>query len=253
MNPDNPECNHHHQNESTNHQLVLSAHNPHDYTQQLPCFTSRTQLSEVGSPTVSSTSNQETETGGMGGIKESSNSNIGSIITMLIDDQNVSIDDILTEEQYRQDCQETANQQPKIKEEVVHVTDYGDLYQDYSYGDNYRCSVSATTSTTWSGHNIGVPSVPNQSAQQPRPVNCLSPQSGVSRDDKYWERRRKNNLAAKKSRDTRRMRENQLRLRVLFLENANKVLREQMGRKEQESGKLRERLRLYENNENCHT
>ena len=47
----------------------------------------------------------------MGGIKESSNSNIGSIITMLIDDQNVSIDDILTEEQYRQDCQETANQQ----------------------------------------------------------------------------------------------------------------------------------------------
>ena len=35
---------------------------------------------------------------------------------------------------------------------------------------------------------------------------------------------RKNNLAAKKSRDTRRMRENQLRLRVLFLENANKVI-----------------------------
>ena len=35
------------------------------------------------------------------------------------------------------------------------------------------------------------------------------------------------------------MRENQLRLRVLFLENANKVLREQMERKEQESGKLR--------------
>ena len=50
---------------------------------------------------------------------------------------------------------------------------------------------------------------------------------------------RKNNLAAKKSRDTRRMRENQLRLRVLFLENANKVLREQMEGKDQESGKLR--------------
>ena len=50
------------------------------------------------------------------------------------------------------------------------------------------------------------------------------------------------------------MRENQLRLRVLFLENANKVLREQMERKEQESGKLRyvsyeftikEKLALY--------
>jgi len=261
MNPDNPECSHNHQNhqnDSNNHQLALSVHNPHDYTQQLNCFTSRTQLSEVGSPTVSSTSNQETESGVMGGMKESNNSNIGSIITMLIDDQNVSIDDILTEEQYRQDCQEVANQQPKIKEEAdVHLTDYGDPYQEYSYGDNFRCSVSAPTtcSTTWSGHNIvTVPSMPNNhSAQQQRPVNCLSPQSGANRDDKYWERRRKNNLAAKKSRDTRRMRENQLRLRVLFLENANKVLREQMERKDQESGKLRERLRLYENNENCHT
>ena len=50
---------------------------------------------------------------------------------------------------------------------------------------------------------------------------------------------RKNNLAAKKSRDTRRVRENQLRLRVLFLENANKVLREQMDKKEIESQKIR--------------
>ena len=31
------------------------------------------------------------------------------------------------------------------------------------------------------------------------------------KDDKYWERRRKNNLAAKKSRDARKIRENQLR------------------------------------------
>ncbi len=44
-----------------------------------------------------------------------------------------------------------------------------------------------------------------------------------SRDGKYWERRRKNNVAAKKSRDARRVRENQLRLKVLCLENANQV------------------------------
>ena len=35
----------------------------------------------------------------------------------------------------------------------------------------------------------------------------------VRKDDKYWERRRKNNMAAKKSRDSRRIRENQMRLR----------------------------------------
>ena len=41
-------------------------------------------------------------------MRETNNSNIGSIITMLIDEQHVNIDDILTEEQYRQDCQEAS-------------------------------------------------------------------------------------------------------------------------------------------------
>ena len=50
---------------------------------------------------------------------------------------------------------------------------------------------------------------------------------------------RKNNLAAKKSRDARRVRENQLRLRVLCLENANRVLREQMDRKDADLAQLR--------------
>ena len=44
-------------------------------------------------------------------------------------------------------------------------------------------------------------------------------------DDKYLERRRKNNLAAKKSRDARKIRENQLKCKVACLENANQVLR----------------------------
>ena len=40
-------------------------------------------------------------------MREVTNSNnIGSIITMLIDEQHVNIDDILTEEQFRQDCQQ---------------------------------------------------------------------------------------------------------------------------------------------------
>ena len=59
------------------------------------------------------------------------------------------------------------------------------------------------------------------------------------RDDKYWERRRKNNLAAKKSRDSRRIRENQMRLRVLCLENANQMLKEEMDRKDVELSNLK--------------
>ena len=47
------------------------------------------------------------------------------------------------------------------------------------------------------------------------------PSQNEERDDKYWERRRKNNFAAKKSRDARKVRENQLNLKVACLENAN--------------------------------
>lgn len=38
------------------------------------------------------------------------------------------------------------------------------------------------------------------------------------KDDKYWARRRKNNLAAKRSRDARRMKENQIAMRAGYLE-----------------------------------
>ena len=38
------------------------------------------------------------------------------------------------------------------------------------------------------------------------------------KDDKYWARRRKNNMAAKRSRDARRVKENQIAMRASFLE-----------------------------------
>lgn len=38
------------------------------------------------------------------------------------------------------------------------------------------------------------------------------------KDDRYWARRRKNNVAAKRSRDARRIKENQIALRANFLD-----------------------------------
>lgn len=38
------------------------------------------------------------------------------------------------------------------------------------------------------------------------------------KDDKYWARRRKNNIAAKRSRDARRQKENQIAMRARYLE-----------------------------------
>jgi hypothetical protein len=39
------------------------------------------------------------------------------------------------------------------------------------------------------------------------------------KDDKYWARRKKNNMAAKRSRDIRRIKENQIAVRAAFLES----------------------------------
>ncbi|KAF4522888.1 hypothetical protein B566_EDAN012942 [Ephemera danica] len=69
------------------------------------------------------------------------------------------------------------------------------------------------------------------------------------KDEKYWARRRKNNLAAKRSRDARRVKENQIALRAGFLEkegvctrNFNLTLKQEVERLKKENISLRSKL-----------
>lgn len=55
-----------------------------------------------------------------------------------------------------------------------------------------------------------------------------SPGGGVMKDKKYWERRTKNNIAAKRSRDAKRLKETTIVDRWTFLEEENKRLHEQI-------------------------
>lgn len=48
------------------------------------------------------------------------------------------------------------------------------------------------------------------------------------KDEKYWARRKKNNVAAKRSRDTRRFKENQIVIAATYLEHENDELRKQL-------------------------
>jgi leukemia factor-related protein len=66
------------------------------------------------------------------------------------------------------------------------------------------------------------------------------------KDDKYWARRRKNNMAAKRSRDARRMKENQIALRAGFLEKENMSLHRELEQLKQENMELRARLSKYQ-------
>ncbi|OCT70780.1 D site-binding protein [Xenopus laevis] len=66
------------------------------------------------------------------------------------------------------------------------------------------------------------------------------------KDEKYWNRRYKNNEAAKRSRDARRLKENQITVRAAFLEKENSVLRQEVSRIRQELSRYRNILSKYE-------
>ncbi|KAK7097612.1 thyrotroph embryonic factor-like [Littorina saxatilis] len=67
-----------------------------------------------------------------------------------------------------------------------------------------------------------------------------------SKDDKYWARRRKNNYAAKRSRDARRIKENQIAMRASYLEAENSTLRSEMEKLRRDNTRLKHRLNKYE-------
>ncbi|XP_067140607.1 transcription factor ces-2-like [Centruroides vittatus] len=62
------------------------------------------------------------------------------------------------------------------------------------------------------------------------------------KDDKYYERRKRNNVAAKKSRDARKAREDEIALRACFLEKENAILRAQVATLREEAHSLRQLL-----------
>lgn len=49
-----------------------------------------------------------------------------------------------------------------------------------------------------------------------------------AKDDKYWQNRLKNNVAARRSREARRLKENQIALRAAYLERENKLLQKEL-------------------------
>ncbi|XP_075177915.1 thyrotroph embryonic factor isoform X2 [Anomaloglossus baeobatrachus] len=66
------------------------------------------------------------------------------------------------------------------------------------------------------------------------------------KDEKYWNRRKKNNVAAKRSRDARRLKENQITVRAAFLEKENTALRTEVAELRKELGKCRNIITKYE-------
>ncbi|XP_026481730.1 thyrotroph embryonic factor [Ctenocephalides felis] len=81
-----------------------------------------------------------------------------------------------------------------------------------------------------------------QSPQTPRTRGEKRPIPEEQKDERYFERRKRNNRAAKKSRDARKMREDQIALRAAILEQENRLLRVQLFQAKQELAMAKEQL-----------
>ncbi|XP_064483473.1 transcription factor ces-2-like [Ornithodoros turicata] len=76
----------------------------------------------------------------------------------------------------------------------------------------------------------------------PVPKKSVQPIPPECKDDAYWERRKRNNESAKRSRELRRIKEQQTTLRVLYLEQENLQLRTELSMLRSEVDKLRQLL-----------
>uniref|UniRef100_A0AAQ5XSJ5 BZIP domain-containing protein n=1 Tax=Amphiprion ocellaris TaxID=80972 RepID=A0AAQ5XSJ5_AMPOC len=109
--------------------------------------------------------------------------------------------------------------------------------------------------------DLALSSVPGQEMFDPRKrkfsAEELKPQPMIKKarkvfipedlkDDRYWARRRKNNVAAKRSRDARRLKENQIAIRAGFLEKENAALRMEVADLRKELGRCKNVLAKYE-------
>jgi len=64
------------------------------------------------------------------------------------------------------------------------------------------------------------------------------------KDEKYWDKRIKNKVATRRSREARRLKENQIALRTAFLEKENAVMKKELETSTFEKSKLRTEIEI---------
>lgn len=60
----------------------------------------------------------------------------------------------------------------------------------------------------------------------------------ASKDENYWVKRTKNNIAAKRSRESRRIKENRILLRAAYLEKENCALKREIKKIKEEMNEI---------------
>ncbi|CAG2175866.1 unnamed protein product [Oppiella nova] len=104
-------------------------------------------------------------------------------------------------------------------------------------GDRHHLMPTITDRVSHSMHNII-----NGTLDLKRRKRKANPIPAENKDDSYWERRKRNNESAKRSREVRRVKEYQSNARLMYLEEENIKLRAEVNTLRDEIGKLRQML-----------
>lgn len=108
------------------------------------------------------------------------------------------------------------------------------------FGDDDKLTVSEDTEAEEEEDDDDEDFQPTFSAKKSRRA---SPNPSTGRDEKYWERRKRNNLAAKRSREAKRAREIAVAKKTSTLEKENNTLRRQVQRLKAAISKAEKKLR----------
>jgi len=148
----------------------------------------------------------------------------------------------------------------QIQNEISRVSPIPNLNHQEIKQENYYAESGYTSSINSTPSNPSLAQIQEQQPKfdptthhfspeelKPTPIQKKSRKQLVreeDKDEKYWDKRRKNNQAAKRSREARRSRENQISMRASFLEKDNAMLKEELLTVKEELQSLREKLLL---------
>ena len=107
------------------------------------------------------------------------------------------------------------------------------------YADFRESMLKNIDHTRAKGRSESSPSSPSLLTSTPNGDKTIG---GSEKDEAYWERRRKNNEAAKRSRDARRHKENEIAMRASYLEQENIQLKMELVQLRTELGTIRDQL-----------
>lgn len=155
---------------------------------------------------------------------------------------------------------EEREEEPRVKQERLEREDRGGRSSRESEGD--REGYTSTILGNFSADDLRLATIPGQEEGfdpstrrfsedelKPQPIIRKRRKQFVPdelKNGKYWAKRNINNEAAKRSREARRLKENQIAMRARFLEEENNVLKVEVDDLKKENGDLRSRLENLE-------